>query len=282
LPPAGIRFSVWAAHASAVSVVFPKSAYVDDAGNDIESSFPLAAQGNGIWSGQQPDYKPYSQRLYMFRITNQQGQVTYKTDLWSRNQIGRGTTNPHCGPYSGPIQDLDGTVSCSVVADPDAVTKDFNDSGWPKHELIPASEFWKDEFTHDRPLPQRLEDLIIYELHVGSLGFGTTDAGTFADALNILPQNQYGIKLLRELTRTVRFVKPTAFLIAEDHTGWDAMIQPADQGGIGFDAMWYADFYHHLIGDGNYGSNYAKRGQVPVPLLPGPEPVSALTTRRLP
>jgi len=31
----------------------------------------------------------------------------------------------------------------------------------------------------------------------------------------------------------------------------------ARQGGVGFDAVWYADFYHHLIGDGNYGDNYA-------------------------
>lgn len=36
------------------------------------------------------------------------------------------------------------------------------------------------------------------------------------------------------------------------------MTQPTDQGGIGFDVVWYSDFYHHLIGDGNYGDNYAK------------------------
>ena len=36
------------------------------------------------------------------------------------------------------------------------------------------------------------------------------------------------------------------------------MTQPQDQGGIGFDAVWYMDFYHHLIGDGNYGDSYAK------------------------
>ena len=70
--------------------------------------------------------------------------------------------------------------------------------------------------------------------------------------------NLYGIKFLRELARTVKTVNPTAFLIAEDHTGWSAMTQPLDQGGIGFDAVWYSDFYHHLIGDGNYGDNYAK------------------------
>jgi len=53
-------------------------------------------------------------------------------------------------------------------------------------------------------------------------------------------------------------VNPSAFLIAEDHTGWSAMTQSPDDGGIGFDAVWYSDFYHHLIGDGNYGDNYAK------------------------
>jgi 1,4-alpha-glucan branching enzyme len=36
------------------------------------------------------------------------------------------------------------------------------------------------------------------------------------------------------------------------------MTQSVDQGGVGFDSVWYADFYHHLIGDGNYGDNYAK------------------------
>jgi len=69
--------------------------------------------------------------------------------------------------------------------------------------------------------------------------------------------NNYGIKFLLELARTVKMVNPAAFLIAEDHTGWSAMTQSLDQGGVGFDAVWYADFYHHLIGDGNYGDNYA-------------------------
>jgi 1,4-alpha-glucan branching enzyme len=36
------------------------------------------------------------------------------------------------------------------------------------------------------------------------------------------------------------------------------MTESADQGGVGFDAVWYSDFYHHLAGDGNYGDNYAK------------------------
>ena len=36
------------------------------------------------------------------------------------------------------------------------------------------------------------------------------------------------------------------------------MTQPAEDGGIGFDAIWYADFYHHLSGDGNSGDKYAR------------------------
>src|SRR5262249_20172447 len=79
-----------------------------------------------------------------------------------------------------------------------------------------------------------------------------------ANGWPIAKANLCGIKLLRELARTVKMVNPNAFLIAEDHTGWSAMTQPLDQGGMGFDAVWYADFYHHLIGDGNYGDDYAK------------------------
>ncbi len=443
----GIRFSVWAPYAKAVDVVFAKFNATTDQSGYIENdnsaqidrtvgnkgAFPLFQSSEGIWStdtAKSPelaDYDKFHQRLYMFRIKNEQGTVTYKTDLWSRSQIGRGAFNPNGKPYAGSYRDLDGTVSCSVVAEPDLVTKDFNDSGWPKHQLISAEEFWKEEFVQGRTPPRRVEDLLIYELHVGSLGFGSTAAGTFSDAMDFVSQlvalgvnavellpvlefdgdiqwgygtshffclqtsagggnqlkhfvrachqagiavildvvynhftdsggdraewgydsdpvkcpehniyywyegqsndyrdwnggyldngssgwapryreenvrqmftssaamlfdeyhidgirvdltgaihqdnhlhegqrpvgnaNLYGIKLLRELTRTVRMVHPAAFLMAEDHTGWDAMTKPVDQGGVGFDAVWYADFYHHLIGDGNYGANYAK------------------------
>ncbi len=54
---------------------------------------------------------------------------------------------------------------------------------------------------------------------------------------------------MREWSNTLRLIRPNAFLIAEDHTGWRAVFQPTDQGGLGFDATWYADYYHHLIGD---------------------------------
>ncbi len=448
LPPGsaspGVRFSVWAPNAKSVEVVFApfdpasdaSNGYIADDGTGADPSpiIPLAPKGGGVWesdiatSPALASFSQYLNRLYMYRITNEQGAPTYKVDIFSRNQVGRGGTNPGGAHYPGPYLDLDGIVSCSVVSDPDQVTADFNDTGIAKQTLIPEEEFWANEYTAGRLPPQNIQDLIVYELHVGSLGFPSTSAGTFADAMafvdslarlgvnavellpvlefdgdlqwgygtslffclqtsagggnqlkhfvrachqrgiavildvvynhfatadnersewgydsdpNVAPQNNlwywyqgqpsdypgnlnggylnngstgytprfseenvrqmfissaaallddfhidglrvdltdaihqnntlnangasigdanlYGIKFLRELARTVKIVNPSAFLIAEDHTGWSAMTQPLAQGGIGFDAVWYADFYHHLIGDGNYGDNYAR------------------------
>jgi 1,4-alpha-glucan branching enzyme len=53
-------------------------------------------------------------------------------------------------------------------------------------DLIPAEEFWATEFTPGLPVPTRLEDLVIYELHVGSLGFGKTGPGNLGDAFAFL------------------------------------------------------------------------------------------------
>jgi 1,4-alpha-glucan branching enzyme len=104
---------------------------------------------------------------------------------------------------------------------------------------------------------------LLDDFHIDGLRVDLTDAIHQNNTLNAdgtvtESANKYGIKFLRELARTVKIVNPSAFLIAEDHTGWRAMTQSLDQGGVGFDAVWYSDFYHHLIGDGNYGDNYAK------------------------
>jgi 1,4-alpha-glucan branching enzyme len=440
----GIRFAVWAPHAKNVEVVFAPfdvtsgtpTGYIADDGTGVDPAaevVPLLSRG-GLWESniartpKLANFDEYLNRLYMFRVTNEQGTPTYRVDIFSRNQVGRGATNPKGARYRGSYLDLDGIVSCSVVSDPDQLTQDFNDTGINKQTLISEEEFWASEFTAVLTLPRNIADLIIYELHVGSLGFPSTSGGTFADAMafvdkltdlgvnavellpvlefdgdlqwgygtslfsclqtsagggnqlkhfvrachqrgiavildvvynhfatadnersewgydsdpNVAPQNNVwywyqgqptdypgnliggylnngssgytprfseenvrqmftssaaallddfhfdglrvdltdaihqantlnangasigsanlcGIKFLRELARTVRIVNPTAFLIAEDHTGWSAMTQSLDRGGMGFDAVWYADFYHHLIGDGNYGDNYAK------------------------
>jgi 1,4-alpha-glucan branching enzyme len=436
----GIRFAVWAPNAQNVEVVFAPfttgngtpTGYIADDGNGIDPSAPVLPMTNGgtdsVWetaiaaSSDLADFEKYMNRLYMFRVKNEQNNQTFKVDIFSRNQVGRGQVNPGGTHYTGSYLALDGIVSCSVVSDPDLVTSDFSDTGVTKQSLIPEEEFWANEFTAGKPLPTNIEDLVIYELHVGSLGYGSTASGTFADAMafvdklvelgvnavellpllesdgdlqwgygtslffcmqtsqggsnqlkhfirachqngiavildavynhystsdaertewgydsdpNVAPQhnvwnwyqgqpsdypgdisggyldnlstgfaprwseemvrhmftssaaalfddfhidgirvdltdaihqdnslhwngtqvgvaNQYGAKFLRELTRTVLTVNPAAFLIAEDYSGWSAMTQPVNQGGIGFDAVWYMDFYHNLIGDGNY------------------------------
>jgi len=436
----GIRFAAWAPNAQNVEVVFApfttgngtSTGYIADDGTGIDSSasvLPMTEGGSdGVWETEIPpgsdfaDFESCMNRLYMFRVKNEQGNQTYKVDIFSRNQIGRGQANPGGAHYTGSYLDLDGIVSCSVVSDPDQVTRDFSDTGLRKRSLIPEEEFWANEFTAGKPLPKNIQDLVIYELHVGSLGYGSTASGTFADAMafvdklvelgvnavellpvlesdgdlqwgygtslffcmqtsqgggnqvkhfirachqngiavildvaynhfstsdgertewgydsdpNVAPQhniwnwyqglpsdypgnisggyldngstgfaprwseetvrqmftssaaalfddfhidgirvdltdaihqnnslhwngtqvgiaNQYGAKFLRELTRTALIVNPSAFLIAEDYTGWSAMTQPVDQGGIGFEAVWYMDFYHNLIGDGYY------------------------------
>jgi 1,4-alpha-glucan branching enzyme len=440
----GIRFAMWAPHAKDVAVVFgTPPGYIADDGTGLDLAapvVPLTPQGDGVWEGVAGSFSEYLNRPYMYRITNEQGNTTYKVDIYSRDQAGRGAINPGGAHFSGSYLDLDGIVSCSLVGDPDRVTQDFNDTGVVKQSLIPAEQFWANEYTPGRTPPLHLTDLVIYELHVGSLGYPSTASGAFADAIAfvdtltdlgvnavellpvlefdgnlqwgygtslffclqssagganqlkhfvrachqrgiavimdvvynhfatsdnersewgydsdpaVAPQNNtwywyegqpadypgnisggylnngssgytprfseenvrqmftssaavllddfhidglrvdltdaihqnnslnangaevgranlYGIKFLRELARTVKIVNPAAFLIAEDHTAWGAMTQPLDEGGIGFDAVWYADFYHHLIGDGNYGDNYAKLLKYAGYGVPGP------------
>ena len=53
-------------------------------------------------------------------------------------------------------------------------------------------------------------------------------------------------------------IKPTVMLIAEDHTGWDAVTKPPAQGGLGFNAKWELAFYHQLIGDSDMAGNRAR------------------------
>lgn len=361
----------------------------------------------------------------MYRIENAQGETVYRTDIFSRSQCGKGDKNPAKTAWPGTLETLDGTVSCSVIIDPDVVRRDFKSTppGLPP-DLIPAETFWATEFTAGLSLPSRVEDLIIYELHVGSLGFGKQGSGDLGDALafldhlvdlgvnavellpmaefngnagwgygnshhyciessvggrdkyrhfvrechkrgiaviqdvvynhyapdveraewqydstlpeeniyfwyerrssdysfpeggyldngstgftprfwedsvrqqfisaavflieemhvdglrvdltqaihrdNVLHANRqsvgnanvFGQKFLREWSRTLRMLKPGVMLIAEDHTGWDAVTKAPAQGGLGFNAKWELPFYHHLIGDSDMaGGNRAR------------------------
>lgn len=425
----GIRFAVWAPNAEEVKVVFgsKQTGYIADDGTGIHPDFPpisLSRGKDGVWESEiLPDFSEYDHRPYMFRITKEGGQIAYRTDLYSRCQIGSGKFDPQGGHFSGKRTELDGTKSCSVVIDPDTVAKRFKEDVWPEHEFIPAEEFWRNEFSPNKPLPDRVEDLVIYELHVGALGFGKERPGNFEDAIELLdyltdlgvnavellpiaefegwaqwgygsshyfafeysaggrdqlkhfirechrrgmavivdvvynhyhhhaeraqwaydsdnPEhniyywyegrvsdypnadggyvdnmstgyapcyweemvrqmfissaaalvedlhidgfrvdqttsihqynvlhangnpvgnaNIFGAKFLREFSRTLKLIRPKVILIAEDHSDWEMVTEPPDTGGLGFDATWYADFYHHLSGDTDKGPQYAK------------------------
>jgi 1,4-alpha-glucan branching enzyme len=329
--------------------------------------------------------------------------------------------------WDGNRQSLDGTKSCSVIVDPERVTAQFSSETFPETQWLSEEDFWRDEFDPARPVPARLEDLVIYELHVDGLGAGRSPRGTLQDAMELLPylrdlgvnavelmplaeyegwtnwgygnshylaieyagggrdqfkyfvrechrqgiavimdvvynhythdaeraewaydsnapeRNMYywyegqpsdypnanppgsggyidnmstgwaprfwdemvrklfissaamlvdefhvdgfrvdqttslhsyavvhadgraadharifGAKFLREWTRTMRLVRPTVILIAEDHSGWPAVTQSTDAGGLGFDAAWYAEYYHHLIGDATNDASRAR------------------------
>lgn len=426
----GLRFAVWAPNAQSVKVVFgnPATGYIFNDGTAIDLAQPVVALSrsrDGVWEGgPQGDFETFKSLPYMYRIVNAQGQTAYRTDIFSRSQIGKGAINPVKAAWPGTVDTLDGTVSCSVVIDPDVVRRGF-ESTTPGHEpdLVPADEFWATEFTLGLPVPTRLEDIVIYELHVGSLGFGKAGPGDLSDALafldhlvdlgvnavELLPMaefsgnvgwgygdshhfcietsaggrdkyrhfvrechrrgiaviqdvvynhydneaeraewqydsnapeeniyywyegrssdygfsdggyldngstgytprfweeivrqqfissavflveemhvdglrvdltqaihrdnrlhadgrsigsaNVFGQKLLREWSRTLHMIRPTVMLIAEDHTGWDAVTKPPAQGGLGFDATWEVAFYHNLIGDSDMAGDTAR------------------------
>jgi 1,4-alpha-glucan branching enzyme len=179
-----VYFAVWAPNATAVEVVFgDASGYIADGAQPGAGTIALARAGGGVWESRPGtgDFAAFEGRPYMYRITRGNGDVRYRTDLYSRSQIGRGRIDPAAlkpedPPYNGDPATLDGTKSCSVIVDPG------------KADGIAAADFWRDELSHDRPLPGRIEDLVIYEVHIGSLGFGETGPdgqprpGTLADA----------------------------------------------------------------------------------------------------
>lgn len=428
-PAPGLRFAVWSPNARSVEVVFsdPASGYIHNNGVGIDTSrapISLHRKEGGIWeSAPQANFAAFEGLPYMYRIVNAQGQTVFRTDIFSRSQIGCGAIDPATSPWPGTIQTLDGTKSCSLIVDPDVVREDFDPPAATPAVRIPAEEFWANEFTSGLPVPTRVEDLIIYELHIGALGFNKPRPGNLADAIEFLDHivslgvnavellpmaefsgnmawgygdthhfviessaggrdqykhfirechrrgiaviqdvvynhfdfnaersqwqydstapeqniyywyeglpsnysnpnggylnngssgftprfweevvrqqfissaaflieemhvdglrvdltqaihrdntlnangasvssaNIFGQKLLREWSRTLRMIRPTVMLIAEDHTGWDGVTKPPAGGGLGFDTTWYAAFYHNLIGDSDMGAGSAR------------------------
>ncbi|MDB5348641.1 MAG: Alpha amylase catalytic region [Schlesneria sp.] len=185
-----IRFAVWAPNAKSVSVVFGKaSGYIADNDTGIDTSkqaIALSKTVDGTWeSAPQENFAAYTGVPYMFKIENAQGKYVYRTDIHSRWQLGRGNRNPATATWDGDPDTLDGTVSCSVVIDQDVVRSEFEPTTEPP-AVIGNGTFWTTELTPNVTVPSSIDDLIIYELHLGSLGFGRGTPGTLADATALL------------------------------------------------------------------------------------------------
>ena len=186
--PPGIAFSVWAPNAQNISVVFGVAAngYIDDNSGGIDPASPVIAlakdPATGIWSNDPTlfAFSDFVGKPYMYRITDEQGTVRIRTDLHSLEQIGQGATNPGDAAYAGTAANLDGTVSCTLVVGPDIV------SPAPGAAPVADTDFWVNEFSPARPVPTQLEDAVIYELHIGSLGFGNPNPGNLQDAIQFL------------------------------------------------------------------------------------------------
>ena len=417
----GLRFATWAPNARAVESVFGKTGngFIADDGDGIDPArpvVPLQRGESGIWdSAVLADFASFEGAPYMFRIKNAQGHTVIRTDMFSRHQSGRGFKNPGSGHYTGTPAELDGTVGCCVVTSLETVARDFDPPAGTAPVRISEAEFWANEFTPGLTVPSSVQDLVIYELHIGALGFGHSGEGNLADAMRLLDEhlvpvgvnavelmpiaefpgakgwgygdshhfviessaggrdqykhfvrachqrgiaviqdvcynhwdvradrapwqydseedeqnifywyegrpsdysnpahgyiqngstgrlarlweeivrhlfvssaaafldefhvdgfrvdlvqalhsdnvhegiggsvddaNVFGGKLVREWSRTLRMIKPSVMLIAEDHSGKDFVAKPTSAGGLGFEVTWFADFYHDLVGD---------------------------------
>lgn len=465
-PPA-LRFGVYSPNAQKIEVVFGllwnvhdpnrvpvtkenpaplneiAGGYIADDGFGIDPDkpvFELTRSEKGCWftdpeDERLADFSRWIHVPYMYRITKDNGTIAYRTDLYSRCQIGFGDFDPKGDHYEGPLSNLAGTKSCSLIVDPDTVidfekeTREHNGKPtlfFPNTNYIPQEEFWKDEFNEGHVVPRNTEDLIIYQLHTAALGYGHDGIGTLDDAMALLDQlvelgvnaveflpmseyggksetwgystshffaiefsgggrdkfkyfvrechrrglavifdvvynhfaheaeraewmfdsddpdknfyywykgdpsqyaealegtggyidnlstgyapryddpfvsnmfvfsaaallkgfhvdgfradqttsihaynvvhadgspcpeaNEAGVTFLKNWSSTLKSLDPTVMLMAEDHSGWDAVTKPVSGGGLGFDAIWYSDYHHHLNG-ANYGTNYAK------------------------
>jgi 1,4-alpha-glucan branching enzyme len=265
----GLRFAVWAPHAEAVEVVFgdPACGYIADDGSGIDASkptFALTRGLEGVWSAG-PDTHPELGRFadfvgapYMYRIRKEGGAVAYRTDLHSRAQCGSGELNPHGEPYRGTPEELNGVVSCSLVIDTERVVQDASDDS-PESKEISEDEFWRDEFNHSTPFPHRIDEMVIYELHVGSLGFGTDRPGNFDDAIALLDYlTELGVNAVELLpiaeangTRTWGYGNSHHFAIESSAGGRDKFrhfVRACHQRGI---AVLVDVVYNHYVPDGD-------------------------------
>jgi 1,4-alpha-glucan branching enzyme len=187
-----LRFAVWAPNAQKVEVVFAdrNRGYIGDDNSGIDPARPVLNLHKGpddIWeSDSVSTFGKFEGAPYMYRITTPEGKVKYRSDIFSRKQFGRGGIDPAGGGWDGRAETLDGTKSCSVIVSLDSVSRDFVPSTAHGSLRVSEAEFWANEFTPGLAVPNRIEDLIIYELHIGALGFNKAGPGTLTDAMALI------------------------------------------------------------------------------------------------
>jgi len=124
-----------------------------------------------------------------------------------------------------------------------------------------APRYWEEVVRH---LFVSSAAALVDEFHVDGLRVDLTQAIHRDNVLHADNQrglgnaNVFGQKMLREWSRTLRLIKPGIMLIAEDHTGWSAVTQLPEAGGLGFGATWLASFYHNLMGDSDAAGGRAR------------------------
>jgi 1,4-alpha-glucan branching enzyme len=129
---------------------------------------------------------------------------------------------------------------------PDGGYLDNGSSGW-------TPRFWE-EPVRRLFISSAVE--FVEEFHVDGLRVDLTQA--IHRDNRVESANLFGQKFLREWSRTLKLVRPSVMLIAEDHTGWPAVTMTPNAGGLGFDATWLAEFYHQLIGDSDMSGGAAR------------------------
>ena len=95
--------------------------------------------------------------------------------------------------------------------------------------------------------------VLLSEFHVDGFRVDLTQAihsdNTLdANGSSVPSANAFGAKFLREWTRTLKLIRPSSFLIAEEHEKREWITTPVRAGGLGFDATWYVDVSHNLVG----------------------------------
>jgi 1,4-alpha-glucan branching enzyme len=141
----------------------------------------------------------------------------------------------------------------SQYSSPDGGYVDNGSSGF-------APKYWEEVVRH---LFVSSAAAFVEEFHIDGFRVDLTQAihrdnALHANGRSLGNANVFGQKMLREWSRTLRLIKPGVMLIAEDYTGWAAVTEPPDAGGLGFDSTWFAEFYHQLIGDSDAAGGMAR------------------------